>query len=202
VQSVLGPLQLERAYYHCSSCGHGFYPRDKQLGIENTSFSAALTRMVGTVGAMVSFQEGSELLQDLAGVAVDPKQVARTAEALGKEIAEDELAHRTAGFSSSAADSVPRHGWNRDSSTQRGTRGPHGQATRRVRQDRRGETLHHLECGIARCGVFLKLQRETASCPGIERTNKRRARSARPNSWRGGTVRKIVPNVARKIPFR
>jgi hypothetical protein len=46
--------------------------------------------MLGTVGAMVSFQEGSELLTELAGVAVDAKQVERTAEALGKEIAEDE----------------------------------------------------------------------------------------------------------------
>jgi len=26
VQSVLGGLRLERAYYHCSSCGHGFCP--------------------------------------------------------------------------------------------------------------------------------------------------------------------------------
>jgi hypothetical protein len=90
VQSVLGPLRLERAYYHCSSCGHGFCPRDEQLGIVNTSLSPALTRMVGTVGAMVSFQEGSELLTELAGVPVDAKQVERTAEALGKEIAEDE----------------------------------------------------------------------------------------------------------------
>ncbi len=90
VQSVPGPLQLERAYYHCSSCGRGFCPRDEQLGIENTSLSPALTRMVGTVGAMVSFQEGSELLTELAGVPVDAKQVERTAEALGKEIAEDE----------------------------------------------------------------------------------------------------------------
>lgn len=90
VQSVLGPLQLERAYYHCSFCGHGFCPRDGHLGIENTSLSPALTRMVGTVGAMVSFEEGSELLIDLAGVAVDAKQVERTAEALGKQIAEDE----------------------------------------------------------------------------------------------------------------
>jgi hypothetical protein len=46
--------------------------------------------MLGTVGAMVSFQEGSELLTELAGVAVDAKQVERTAEGLGKEIAEDE----------------------------------------------------------------------------------------------------------------
>jgi len=90
VASVLGPLRLERAYYHCSSCGHGYGPRDVHLSIENTSLSPALMRMVGTVGAMVSFQEGSELLTELAGVAVDAKQVERTAEALGKEIAEDE----------------------------------------------------------------------------------------------------------------
>jgi hypothetical protein len=90
VESVLGPLRLERAYYHCSTCGHGYCPRDRHLSIENTSLSPALTRMVGTVGALVSFQEGSELLTELAGVAVDAKQVERTAEALGKEIAEDE----------------------------------------------------------------------------------------------------------------
>ena len=93
IESVLGPLRLERAYYHCSACGHGCCPRDKHLGIENTSLSPALTRMLGTVGAMVSFQEGSELLTELAGVTVDAKQVERTAEALGKEIAKDERLH-------------------------------------------------------------------------------------------------------------
>jgi len=91
--SVLGPLRLERAYYHCSTCGQGFCPRDRQLGLGNSSLSPALTRMTGTVGAMVSFQEGSDLLTELAGVTVDAKQVERTAEALGKEIAEDERVH-------------------------------------------------------------------------------------------------------------
>jgi len=88
--SVLGLLRLERAYYHCPTCGHGSCPRDRHLGIENTSLSPALTRMTGTVGALVSFQEGSELLLELTGVAVDAKQVERTAEALGQEIAADE----------------------------------------------------------------------------------------------------------------
>jgi uncharacterized protein UPF0236 len=92
-QSVLGPLRLQRAYYHCPDCRRGFFPRDRHLGVENTSLSPALTRMTGTVGAMVSFQEGSELLKELAGVTVDAKQVERTAEALGEEIAEDERAH-------------------------------------------------------------------------------------------------------------
>jgi hypothetical protein len=93
VHSILGRLRLERAYYHCPGCGHGFCPRDQQLGIENTALSPALTRMTGTVGAMVSFQEGSERLNELAGVAVEAKQVERIAETLGKEIAEDERQH-------------------------------------------------------------------------------------------------------------
>jgi hypothetical protein len=42
---------------------------------------------------MVSFEEGSQLLQELAGVPVDGKQVERTAEARGTEIAEDERRH-------------------------------------------------------------------------------------------------------------
>jgi len=61
--------------------------------MDATSLSPAVVRMIGTVGAMVSFQEGSDLLTELAGVAVDTKQVERTAEGLGKELAEDERVH-------------------------------------------------------------------------------------------------------------
>ena len=46
--------------------------------------------MVGLAAAMVSFAESSELMQELAGVPVDAKQAERTAEALGREIADDE----------------------------------------------------------------------------------------------------------------
>jgi hypothetical protein len=46
--------------------------------------------MIAAVAALVSFQESSELLNELAGVPVNAKQVQRTAEALGTEIAEDE----------------------------------------------------------------------------------------------------------------
>ncbi|MBM2806272.1 MAG: hypothetical protein HW419_4165 [Deltaproteobacteria bacterium] len=89
-QTVLGEMTLERAYYHCSACQHGYFPRDRVLGIVNTALSPALTRMIGLVGAMVSFEEGAELLGELAGVRVNAKQVERTAEALGREIAADE----------------------------------------------------------------------------------------------------------------
>jgi hypothetical protein len=66
-ESVLG---LERAYYHCDSCNTGFCPRDRALGLEGGSLSPGVLRMVGRVGALVSFEEGHELLHELAGVEV------------------------------------------------------------------------------------------------------------------------------------
>lgn len=89
-ESVLGPLRLERAYYHCAACEKGFSPRDEVLGLRGGSLSPGVLRMVGRVGAMVSFEEGHELLRELAGVDVPTKHVERAAEALGREIASDE----------------------------------------------------------------------------------------------------------------
>jgi hypothetical protein len=89
-QSVLGDLTLTRAAYHCAACAVGVCPRDTALGLHGTSLSPAVTRMIGAVGAMVSFAEGHALLHELAGVDVPPTQVERAAEALGRAIAADE----------------------------------------------------------------------------------------------------------------
>jgi hypothetical protein len=90
IQTALGAMRLERAYYHCAACQRGCFPRDRALGMVDCSHSPAVTRMMGLVGAMVSFEEGAELLAELAGVCLNSKQVERTAEALGAEIAADE----------------------------------------------------------------------------------------------------------------
>ncbi len=88
--TVLGVMRLSRAYYHCSECEAGFCPRDRALGMDDSSLSPALVRMTGAVGAAVSFHEGSQLLWELAGVRLDPKCVERSAERLGAEVAQDE----------------------------------------------------------------------------------------------------------------
>lgn len=88
--SVLGELSLERAYFHCDRCDRGFFPRDRALGLSDTTLTPAVTRMVGAVGATVSFEEGRQLLHELAAVDLDAKTVERVAETLGTEIATDE----------------------------------------------------------------------------------------------------------------
>lgn len=89
-ESVLGSLHLERAYYHCAQCQSGFCPRDRALGVEASSLTPGVLRMTASAAALLSFQESSELLHQLAGVEVSAKQVERAAEALGAEIAVEE----------------------------------------------------------------------------------------------------------------
>ena len=86
-ESVLGPLHLERAYYHCGKCQSGFCPRDRDLQLEMFSLTPGVLRMTGSTAALVSFQESSALLHELAGVEVSASQVERAAETLGAEIA-------------------------------------------------------------------------------------------------------------------
>ena len=88
--SVLGPLTLERACYHCDACHAGICVRDRALGLEGASLTPATMRMVGLAAAEVSFAKTSELLRELAGVHVESKQVERAAEALGRAVAADE----------------------------------------------------------------------------------------------------------------
>jgi len=89
-ESVLGPLHLERAYYHCAQCESGFCPRDRALRLESFSLTPGVLRMTGSTAALVSFEESSALLHEWAGVEVSAQQVERAAEALGAEIADDE----------------------------------------------------------------------------------------------------------------
>src|SRR5258708_2261842 len=89
-ESVLGPLRLERAYYHCAQCQGGFCPRDRALRLELFSLTPGVLRRTASTAALVSFEESSALLHELAGVEVSVSQVQRAAEARGAEIAADE----------------------------------------------------------------------------------------------------------------
>jgi hypothetical protein len=83
--TVLSPVEVERAYYHCAVCGGGVVPKDRELDIEGTSFSPGVRRMMGRVGSKEAFEEGRRDLEELAGVVVTTKQVERVAEALGEQ---------------------------------------------------------------------------------------------------------------------
>ena len=83
IDTVLGPVTLTRAWYHCMACGHGFAPRDAELGVASASLSPGLAAMTDRAAAAGPFAEAAGLLEDLAGVRLTAKRVERAAEASG-----------------------------------------------------------------------------------------------------------------------
>jgi len=86
VDSVLGEVAVRRAYYHCEQCEHGFCPRDRELGIEGSSLSPGMLRMVCRTGSDEPFGEARRDLKDLAGVELTIKRIERATEAAGESV--------------------------------------------------------------------------------------------------------------------
>ncbi len=87
IDTVLGPIRVDRAYYHCAPCGRGVLPKDDELGLTGGSLSPGLRAMVARTGAAAPFAKASTLLSELAGITLTTKRVERSAEADGQQLA-------------------------------------------------------------------------------------------------------------------
>jgi hypothetical protein len=84
--TVLGPVEVKRAYYYDRSCKKGCCPKDTALDIVGTSFSPGMRRIMGRVGAYRPFGLGHEDIKELAGIWVNTKEVERVSHQLGGEV--------------------------------------------------------------------------------------------------------------------
>ena len=87
IDTVLGPVTLRRAWYHCAECGHGLAPRDAELGVAGASMSPGLAAMNDLAAAAGPFAGAARLLRELAGIRLDARRVERAAEASGTALA-------------------------------------------------------------------------------------------------------------------
>jgi hypothetical protein len=83
VDTVLGPVTLRRAWYHCGRCRHGLAPRDAELGVTGMSMSPGLAAMNDLAAAAGPFAGAARLIEQLAGIRLTVKRVERAAEASG-----------------------------------------------------------------------------------------------------------------------
>ena len=94
IHTILGPVRFERSRYVCPECGAVQYPGDELLGVTGTGFSPGLRRLMTRAGSRESFGEAAEDLHVYAALDVDPKDVERVAENVGRQI--DDWMIRTA----------------------------------------------------------------------------------------------------------
>jgi hypothetical protein len=92
VLTVVGPAETSRPYYLCPDCHNGQFPADVELDIVNVEFSPGVRRMQALVGQQAPFDHGRQQIKLLADLELTTKNVERTAEAIGEDIAVGERA--------------------------------------------------------------------------------------------------------------
>jgi hypothetical protein len=86
-----GPLTLQRPWYHCAPCGHGFSVVETVLAVpERARLSAGLHAWLVLLGATTVFRDGVDLLATLTGLPVGRETVRRHSEAAGTALADAE----------------------------------------------------------------------------------------------------------------
>ena len=88
LDTVLGPITLTRAYYHCAACKHGVVPRDDDLDVAGVSLSPGLRTITARIGAALPFAQAAALLAEIGGPTLGVKRIERAAEASGAAAAE------------------------------------------------------------------------------------------------------------------
>lgn len=83
----MGPIHLERAYYHCKHCGSGVCPADAVLGLAAVEMTSAAMEVVSLAGTLSSFAEASEsVLVKLSGLRLAESTVERATESVGEDV--------------------------------------------------------------------------------------------------------------------
>lgn len=79
-----GAMTLERPWYHCRACGHGWSVVETTLGVVGgTRVSAGLRSWLVRLGAAAPFREAAEVLAALTGLELGAETIRRHAEAAG-----------------------------------------------------------------------------------------------------------------------
>jgi hypothetical protein len=68
VETLIGPISVERPYFYCVDCHHGFYPLDGALDLSARKKQNDLQKAACSLSAEIPYKPGSELFQELTGV--------------------------------------------------------------------------------------------------------------------------------------
>jgi len=86
--SLLGPIAVSAAYYHCRHCHAGHKPWERALQLKPIRLTTAAEEISSLAGVLGSFAEGAErVLRKMSGLRLSESTIERTTEAAGERVA-------------------------------------------------------------------------------------------------------------------
>jgi len=84
--TTLGAVPFRRSFYQCEQCRQSRFPDDERLDIVNTTYSPGVRRLMARAGSQTQFEQAAEDLQCYAGLRVEPREIERVAEEVGRQV--------------------------------------------------------------------------------------------------------------------
>ena len=84
--TTLGSVPFARSFYQCEQCPQGRFPDDERLDIINTTYSPGVRRLMARAGSQTQFEQAAEDLLCYAGLKIEPREIERVAEAVGRQV--------------------------------------------------------------------------------------------------------------------
>jgi hypothetical protein len=87
MMSLMGPIVVSAAYYHCAHCHSGHKPWERVLQLKPITLTPAAEEITAMAGVLGSFADGAgRVLQKMAGLRLSESTVERTTEAAGRRV--------------------------------------------------------------------------------------------------------------------
>jgi len=83
IHTIFGWITVKRAYYHCTNCGRGFAPYDRDSGIGSEQLSPALAKACCLLAVDDSFEQVSRKIDQLFGQTVSDDTVKQVVHKVG-----------------------------------------------------------------------------------------------------------------------
>jgi hypothetical protein len=106
--TTLGRVPFARSFYQCGQCHQGRFPDDERLDIVQTTYSPGVRRLMARAGSQTQFEQAAADLQCYAGLKVEPREIERVAEEVGRQVEQwlseqqDQILHSASATSSTA----------------------------------------------------------------------------------------------------
>jgi hypothetical protein len=84
--TTLGRAPFGRAFYQCARCHQTRFPDDEWLDIVQTTYSPGVRRLMARAGSQSQFEQAAEDLRCYAGLKVEPREIERVAEEVGRQV--------------------------------------------------------------------------------------------------------------------
>ena len=84
--TTLGAVGFARSFYQCGLCQRSRFPDDERLDIVHTTYSPGVRRLMARAGSQTSFEQAAQDLLCYAGLKLEPREIERVAEEVGREV--------------------------------------------------------------------------------------------------------------------